>query len=64
LTIGLANELLASWDIERDLNVHTLTEAQVVKAFKKAIMDRPTAVERLTELGLATSDIDTRLAEA
>lgn len=64
LTIGNANDLLIYWDAERDLNVHTLTEPQVVKAWKKQIMDRPTAVERLSELGLATTDIDTRLAEA
>jgi hypothetical protein len=63
LTIGLSNELLASWDAERDLNVHELTEAQVVKAYKKAIMDRPTATERLTELGLKDTDVATRLDE-
>lgn len=64
LTIGNANDLLTYWDAERDLNVHTLTEPQVVKAWKKSIMDRPTAVERLSELGLATADIDIRLDES
>jgi len=64
LTIGNANDLLTYWDAERDLNVHTLTEPQVVKAWKKGIMDRPTATERLSELGLATADIDTRLDES
>lgn len=59
----LAGELLTSWDTERDLNVHTLTEAQVKRAYGKSIMDKPTAVERLTELGLAPADIETRLAE-
>jgi hypothetical protein len=62
LTIALVNEILTDADVEKDLNVHTLTEAQIVKAHKTGLMDTPTATERLTELGLATSDIATRLA--
>jgi hypothetical protein len=62
LTIALVNEILTDADVEKDLNVHTLTEPQIVKAHKAGLMDTPTATERLTELGLDTADIATRLA--
>jgi hypothetical protein len=54
---------LEFWDVERDINVHTLTEAQIVKAFARGIMNRDTATMRLEELGLAAGDIDARLDE-
>jgi len=57
-----ADELLTFWDAERQINVHTLTEAQVVRATRKAGMDQTTAEERLLELGLSQADIATRLA--
>jgi hypothetical protein len=49
--------------VERDINVHTLTEAQIVKAFARGIMNRDTATMRLEEIGLAAGDIDARLDE-
>ncbi len=60
---SLADELVKTWDFERELNVHSLTEAQVVKAFKKALMTRAVASDRLLELGLRESDIAKRLDE-
>jgi len=63
ITGAQADELLTFWDAERQINVHTLTEAQVVRAFRKQLMDRTTAEERLLELGLAQTDIATRLDE-
>jgi aminoglycoside phosphotransferase (APT) family kinase protein len=63
ITGTAADELLGFWDAERGLNVHTLSEAQVVRAFRKGMMDRATAEERLLELGLAQTDIAIRLDE-
>ena len=57
-----SDELLGLWDAERSVNVHTLTEAQVVRATRKGFMDQATAEERLLELGLSQADIATRLA--
>jgi hypothetical protein len=47
-----ASDLLARWAVERELNVHQLTEAQVLAAYKKALLTRDAALERLLDLGL------------
>ncbi len=62
LTIALVNEILTDADVERELNVHLLTEPQVVKAYNAKLMEKAVAVDRLTELGLAPADIEIRLA--
>jgi hypothetical protein len=63
LDAALAGDLIDSWTHERELNVHELSEPQVVKAFRKSLMDRATATDRLEELGLAPADVATRLDE-
>jgi hypothetical protein len=63
MTAGLISDTLTLWNIEREINVHELTEAQTVRAFRKGIMDRSTAAMRLEEHGLAAGDVDARLDE-
>lgn len=61
LTQQEQTELLALWDAERNINVHSLSEAQVVKAYGDSLMDQSTAAARLAALGLTQSDIAIRL---
>jgi hypothetical protein len=35
---GAGSDLLARWVVERELNVHHLTEAQVLAAYKKGCL--------------------------
>jgi hypothetical protein len=63
LSAAVARELLDSWTVERELNVHELTEAQTVRAFRKGFMTRDVARERLVDHGLEAGDVDTRLDE-
>jgi hypothetical protein len=56
-----ASDLLARWVIERELNVHHLTEAQVLAAYKKTLLTRDAALERLLDLGLDAEDALIRL---
>lgn len=48
--------LLAEWDNELAVNVRTLTQAQILKLFKKGIYDRPTALDELTDIGMDDAD--------
>jgi hypothetical protein len=61
LAVPEQDELLKLWDAERQINIHSLTEAQVVKAYGDNLMDQPTAAARLAALGLTQSDIAIRL---
>lgn len=56
--------VLTEWDAERDINVATLTPAQVVKAFKKGVQTRDWALAELLERGYADADATTLLDEA
>jgi hypothetical protein len=56
-----ASDLLARWAVERELNVHHLTEAQVLAAYKKTLLTRDAALERLLDLGLDAEDALIRL---
>jgi hypothetical protein len=56
-----ASDLLARWVVERELNVHHLTEAQVIAAYKKTLLTRDAALERLLDLGLDAEDALIRL---
>jgi hypothetical protein len=56
-----ASDLLARWVVERELNVHHLTEAQVLAAYKKTLLTRDAALERLLDLGLDATDALIRL---
>jgi hypothetical protein len=56
-----ASDLLARWVVERELNVHHLTEAQVLAAYKKTLLTRDAALERLLDLGLDADDALIRL---
>jgi hypothetical protein len=56
-----ASDLLARWVLERELNVHQLTEAQIVAAYKKALFTRDAALERLLDLGFTADDALIRL---
>lgn len=56
-----ASDLLARWTVERELNVHHLSEAQVLAAYKKTLLTRDAAMERLLDLGLDATDALIRL---
>jgi hypothetical protein len=49
--------------VERELNVHHLTEAQVIAAYKKTLLTRDAALERLLDLGLDPTDALIRLGD-
>jgi hypothetical protein len=50
------DELLRIWTLERDARVATLTAAQIATAFQHAIIDQPTAVQALEDLGYSAFD--------
>ena len=58
------DELLAIWDIERSANVATLTEAQIVKAYKKGTIQPDEATARLQNKGFSDADIQILLTDA
>lgn len=58
-----AARLIALWSVERSLIRRRLTDAQLVKAFKKGLLTKAVALERLTDLGLSADDANTRLLE-
>jgi hypothetical protein len=50
------DELLRIWTLERDARVATLTAAQIATAFQHTIIDQPTAVQALQDLGYSAFD--------
>lgn len=58
------DELLAIWDIEQSANVATLTEAQIVKAYKKGTIQQQEAQDRLSAKGYPDADIAILLEDA
>lgn len=57
-----ATALMEVWSAERKANVRILTEAQYVTAWGHAIIDTPTALSKLQELGYDADDALTLLA--
>lgn len=51
-----AELIMAEWDAEREVNVRRLTQAQVKKAFTKALRDRAWALDALTDLGMTDDE--------
>ncbi len=64
ITPAAIEALMVEWTHERAVNLHPLTEAQVIKAYKKSSLDRAAALERLTDLGVPESDANIRLDDA
>lgn len=58
------SRFLELWTIEREMQRRQLTPAQIAKAYKKALMDRPSALDRLEALGYNADDAATLLDEA
>lgn len=58
------DQLLAIWDIERSANVAMLTEAQIVKAYKKGTFTQQQATDRLSAKGYSVDDIAVLLEDA
>lgn len=58
------DELLSVWEIEQSANVTTLTEAQIIKAFKKGTLTEAEATTRLQDKGYADADIAILIADA
>lgn len=56
--------ILTEWDNELAVNVRTLTQAQIAKAYKLGIYDQARALDALTDLGMSDEDAGTVLAEA
>jgi len=58
--IGIAPDaiegILASWEVENSITVKPLTEAQIADAFELAIMDEPTAIQELVNIGYTPYD--------
>lgn len=59
-----ASQLVALWDIERTANVKTLSEAQVVAAFKKNIITQDEATAELLGQGYSRFDVWVLLSNA
>lgn len=49
-------EIIADWDAVASINVRTLTEAQIVDAWSGKIMDYPTALQELQNIGYTPYD--------
>lgn len=60
---GAIDKYIAGWNAERDDEGTTLTQAQVLKAFKKGTLDQPSALARLTVLGASAADAAILLAD-
>jgi len=58
------NTILAYWDAERTTSRLALTQAQIVKAYKKAEYTHDQAISLLEEKGMTPADAETRLAIA
>lgn len=58
-----AQQLVALWDLERRYTRTRLTEAQVVKAYKKGLLAEADALARLADYGLTSADAQVRLQE-
>jgi len=58
-----ATQLLSLWDLERRYTRTRLTEAQVVKAYGKGLLEQADALARLADFGLSPDDAAVRLAE-
>jgi len=60
---GEVQAILELWRTESSLIRTELTQAQIVKAFKKGLYDRETAIAELVERGMTEADAATRLDE-
>jgi len=61
---GAIDKYVAGWNAERDDEGTTLTQAQVVKAYKKGTLSQADALSRLTVLGSSAADAAILLADA
>lgn len=50
------SDLMAIWDWERSANIRQLSPAEIAQAYHYKILDQPTALTRLQELGLTPYD--------
>lgn len=51
-----ATDIIATWQLENSINVKTLTEAQIVDAWKLQVMDQGTAEQELQNIGYTPYD--------
>lgn len=58
-----SQQLIALWNLERRYTRTRLTEAQVVKAYKKGLLAEVDALARLADFGLNAADAQVRLQE-
>jgi hypothetical protein len=49
-------DIMELWRLEREASVKTLTESQIVNAWKYNIIDAPTAIAKLQEIGYTEED--------
>lgn len=50
-------QLFAIWDVERTWNIHTLTPAAIVGGYRRGILSPAQCKTRLTDAGVAASDL-------
>lgn len=48
--------MLTEWDNEKAVNVRTLTQAQILKAYKNGLITREVGLDELTDQGLSDAD--------
>lgn len=58
------DRLLGLWDTEREVNARQLTEAQVIKAMKKQLLDENETAARLERMGYSADDAALLIASA
>lgn len=58
------DQLLGLWDFEREANVRTLTEAQIIRAMKKQTITPDDALARLEALGYSEGDATILIEDA
>ena len=63
VTGDAAQRLVSLWALERRYTRTRLTEAQVVKAYKKGLLAQTDALARLADFGLSPADAQIRLQE-
>lgn len=56
VTVGDQTTILALWDAENAIRRRELTTAQIRKAFRRSLITRDDAIDRLTDAGLTLAD--------
>jgi hypothetical protein len=58
VAVAARDLIMVEWDHERAVNVKRLTQAQIVKAYKKSSLSQAEAMEELTDQGLSAEEAE------